>query len=470
MARPPKNPDAPGIYPRGNGWYWLRYTVNSKEVRVPLRTKRYEQAVVNAIKKRGQVLEGNKKANSNWHESIEKYLREKQSPKKPGGYSGRSWRIFRPGTVVRVRSCLNVFARWSNVAKPSAITVKKLEDYLEHASKKSNAGGRSKLSTIQAFLRHIGCSPGDITLPSSNSIERREIVVSISVSNKMIEAAPTDQLRFILFCGFHAGLRRSEIMHARKSWFHIDRGILEVPRVDFCGGKKFEAKDRETRSIPISVDFLVFLRTFLRGLDNDEYCLRNPTKRRSRNRTYDFRQPFEKFMRKFGRPDVFPHAMRHSWITELCNSSNHSIQDVSAWSGDTIQTIERSYWHKKAVAGALDETMRGKKNADAIKEVLQILKQNSTTAMDKELAGAIQNVLKIAEKTQNNLGNWTARVPETHARLYSVQDTVSNPVAFQSLVGPEPEQKISEKDLTEGRLSTPRARLFLLKEMGYVKF
>ena len=34
--------------------------------------------------------------------------------------------------------------------------------------------------------------------------------------------------------------------------------------------------------------------------------------------------------------------MRHSWITHLCNCGNHTLQDVVAWSGDTIQTIEKT--------------------------------------------------------------------------------------------------------------------------------
>jgi len=53
--------------------------------------------------------------------------------------------------------------------------------------------------------------------------------------------------------------------------------------------------------------------------------------------------------------------MRHSWITELVNSGNHTLQDVAAWSGDDIQTIEKNYWKKRVIAGSIDATLRGER-------------------------------------------------------------------------------------------------------------
>lgn len=43
------------------------------------------------------------------------------------------------------------------------------------------------------------------------------------------------------------------------------------------------------------------------------------------------------------------------------NSSNHALQEVSAWSGDNLGTIERNYWKKRVVAGLIDATLRGER-------------------------------------------------------------------------------------------------------------
>lgn len=358
MARPPKNPEAAGVYRRGD-WFWLRHTVNGEEIRQPLRTQLYEEAITKAKELRGQVPDAQAKVKGGWDAIIEKYLREKQNPKRPPGFTGKRWMTFRPGTVVRVRSCLKTFATWSGLPSPSKVTLPKLEAYLERVSKKSKAGGRTTLATINSFLAHVGCLPGRVQLPEKKELERREIVRSIAEGNELIEAAPNDRLRFVLYCGFHAGLRRGEIMHARPPWFQLSRRILRVPRVDELGENRFAVKDSETRDIPLSAAFADFMREFLKGVKPDEYCLQNPTKRRSRAGTYDFRRPFSDFVSEAGHPELFPHAMRHSWITELCNSGNHTVQEVASWSGDSLETIEKNYWHKRATPGALDETMRG---------------------------------------------------------------------------------------------------------------
>lgn len=38
---------------------------------------------------------------------------------------------------------------------------------------------------------------------------------------KLIDSCECRQLKFILFCGFHAGMRKDEVVEARPEWFHI---------------------------------------------------------------------------------------------------------------------------------------------------------------------------------------------------------------------------------------------------------
>ena len=467
MARPHKNPEAAGVYPRGE-WFWLRHTVEGEEKRVPLRSRIYEEAIVRARELRGKAAP--EAAKGSWVTVIERYLKEKQNPRRPAGYTGKRWQTMRPGTIPKVRSCLKTFVTWSGLSSPSKVTLPILERYLEKTSKKSKAGGRTTLATINAFLAHVGCLPGRIQLPAKKELERRQVVVTIRGGNELIEKAQTDNLRFVLYCGFHAGLRRGEIMHSRPAWFDMDRRVLTVPRVDEVGESKFQIKDDESRDIPLSKQFSAFLKDFLPKV-NGGYCLQNPTKRRSKAGTYDFRLPFSEFVAACGRPELYPHAMRHSWISELCNSGNHTIQEVSAWSGDTIETIEKNYWHKRVVPGALDDTMQGKRSSDAIKEVAATLKNISTAGLSKETAEAVKKLLKSTEKPDQPKWEWTGAAPAGHRNLYSVEDTVTQLGVFRMLLDPgdnDPEGGITEIDWDEGNVSTPRARLKILESRGWI--
>lgn len=405
MARPPNNPEAAGVYRRGD-WFWIRYTINGEEIRQPLRTQIYEEAVSKAKETRGQVPQPEAKLKGGWDAVIEKYLREKQNSKRPAGYNGKRWQTFRHGTVGKVRSCLKNFAAWSELPSPSKVTLPVLERYLEFRSKKSKAGGRTTLATIHAFLAHIGCLSGRVQLPEKKELERRGVVVSIQRGNELIDRALSDRLKYVLYCGFHAGLRRGEIMYSRPGWFQLDRRILRVPRVDAITETIFEVKDSEDRDIPLSAEFLEFLREFLNGVSRTEYCLRNPTQRRSKTGAYDFKKPFADYVSKSGNPELFPHAMRHSWITELCNSGNHSIQEVSAWSGDSIDTIEKNYWHKRATPGALDLTMRGvrkgeeeRSSREEVRELLNLVKSGKIT---DDQAAQLEDLIYGGPSDQND--------------------------------------------------------------------
>ncbi len=278
---------------------------------------------------------------------------------------------FRPGTVGRVKSTLRVFAAQSECKTPEDVKLSHLEDYYNSRRMKSEAGARSTLATIQAFLADVGLLRERVEFDPGSKPERCEVVVYREDSERWIVAAPRDDLKFVLYCGFHAGMRAGEIRYSRPPWFDLRRGVLTIPAKELQttpNGKRVlcEIKDRESRSIPLTPDFREFLRTFL--ADCRGHCL--VSKLKSDDGLYDFRRPFWNLAKKMGRPEVSPHAMRHSWITELCNSGNHSMQEVAAWSGDTLETIERHYWHKKVEPGALDATFAGKRKGAEILEKL----------------------------------------------------------------------------------------------------
>ncbi len=369
---------AEGIFRRGKTW-WVRFSFGGSQVRESLGTT--EEA--KAIERAAEVRENHSRRvgrTNDWEKAIARYLEEKQRDAQPPGFKG-TWRTFRPKTARDVGYVLRRFATWSETRSPTDLKITHLERYFLLHKKNSKAGGKTIIATIQSFLRHVGCSPGKIQLPATRELESRSLVYSTAESNAFIEGAldfvrPSRsqseeksaralavqldvnlKTKFVLCCGFWAGLRSNEIKHAKPRWFHLGRGILKVPAKE----GRFESKDSEGREIPLSEDFISFLREYFRGRPADEFVLQNRTKRKSSDGTYSFKRPVKLYMESLDHPEFYPHAMRHSWITELVNSGNHTLQDVAAWSGDDIQTIEKNYWKKRVIAGSIDATLRGER-------------------------------------------------------------------------------------------------------------
>lgn len=345
-----------GLYQQKKTW-WFRFSLGGKQHRVSTGTRDEAEAIKIAER---IIKEGPKEKVSAkvWESVIVDYCERKTR-------AGE----FRKGTASRVKSALLTFANRGGAASPEVVRMKHLEDYYKARRKTSEAGARSTMAMIQAFLGDLGRLPGRVKYAAGSKPERREAVVSLAEAERWIREAGRDDLRFVLYCGFHAGMRAGEIKHARAAWFDLARGILTIPakenQVSILGKRiLWEIKDRESRSIPLSKAFRAFLGEFLTPRKGHILASRI-----SKDGLFDFRAPFEALAEKMGREDVSPHSMRHSWISELCNSGNHSIQEVAAWSGDTLETIERNYWHKRTEPGALDETFSGKRKGGEMEEI-----------------------------------------------------------------------------------------------------
>ena len=393
LAKMPKllnvDPAARGIYQR-NSVYWLRHTVDGYQERVPLHTRDFSEAVQKAKELRGKPTLG-KPEKLTWQGAIRKYVADKVAGKRPAHLAGRRIRTFRPTTGPKVASALKVFAERTGVDSPAKVRVDHIQKYYDTRRKNSEAGARSTIAVIQAFLDHIQCLPKRIMFAVDRKPEARQVVVSVDTANKWIEACPTPQLKFILYCGFHAGLRRGEIVHSRPQWFDLNRRVLTIPQKEkqkLPGGRTIEwlPKDAEARQIPLSQAFCDFLKTFLES--PRAFCLLGT--KRSKDGLYDFRAPYESFMKAMGREDVTIHAMRHSWISELCNSGNHSITEIASWSGDTVETIEKNYWKKTTKTGGLDSTMQGKKAGHAQEEKLNKLMEKMDGVNDEHVQEQIR--------------------------------------------------------------------------------
>ena len=152
---------------------------------------------------------------------------------------------------------------------------------------------------------------------------------------------------FMLYAGFHAGMRRNEIQNARPEWFDLKRKLITIRKITpqmakSIGLDAFDLKDREERSIPLSDKFLNFLKDY--PMDGDYMLAPNVRRGRAIYR-YDIRRPFKDFVTSQGCKWLTIHDMRRTFASLLASSGKVSIHEIARWIGDDIRTTENHYAH-----------------------------------------------------------------------------------------------------------------------------
>jgi integrase len=160
----------------------------------------------------------------------------------------------------------------------------------------------------------------------------------------------TDELRFILYCGFHAGLRRKEIGAAKVSWFDLKAGLLHV-----ANDEGFTSKDSENRTIPLTDEFLKFLKGFLSGRNANEFCLKHEHLAGRGKYRYDFQRTVRSHFRMLS-VDLDIHGMRRSFASNLV-SEGESIFIVAQWLGDGVQVVQKHYAYLAPHSGSINRLM-----------------------------------------------------------------------------------------------------------------
>ncbi len=153
-----------------------------------------------------------------------------------------------------------------------------------------------------------------------------------------------EDLAFVVWTGFMAGLRKREIIEARPEWFDLEAGVMHIQETP-----TFRPKGRHVRAIELSDRYLEFLRRYgLRG----PFMVRPEVKHgRSRYR-WDFRRPFGDFMEQQGMGWVTAHVMRRTFAT-LQVMAGQQIPLVAKWLGDDPQiTFNHYFGYARNTGGA----------------------------------------------------------------------------------------------------------------------
>jgi integrase len=155
-----------------------------------------------------------------------------------------------------------------------------------------------------------------------------------ALRDKLIAKCKREDLKFVLFCGFHAGMRKAEIIEARPDSFDLKNKSIRVRKTD-----TFRPKDREERPIPMTNAFKTFLKAY--GLRSPFMLHPEIPHGRSRYR-WDFRRPWTEYVAQQKCPWVTPHVMRHTFAS-LFASAGVSIYKIAEWLGDDMRVVQKHY-------------------------------------------------------------------------------------------------------------------------------
>jgi site-specific recombinase XerD len=155
--------------------------------------------------------------------------------------------------------------------------------------------------------------------------------------DKLIRESPTEELQYVLMCGFHAGLRKNEIIESVPWWFH-----LTLRHIDLRSTPTLRFNDKkQARDIPMRNIMHEFLSVY--GL-REPFMLRPDVSRGKNIYRYDFAKPFRAYMQSQAVPWVTPHVMRHTFASLLV-IDGRSIFKVAKWLGDSVIVTEKVYAH-----------------------------------------------------------------------------------------------------------------------------
>jgi integrase len=338
----------------GSRFYWYRWTgQDGKRRAVSLKTDDLPEAVkkVEALKA-GEAFahwETPEPARTFATRLVEDYLKMAQK---------RAKKPMRPLTAKKQGAVLFKFLADARVETARDINLARIEMWLEKS-------GRNSADTRHTYARILKTFVGYLVkqrLLDATGFERFDIPeraatgrknwLKLEVANRVISESKDPDLTFTLYCGFHAGLRKSEIIAARVNWFDLEAGLLHVQNDPASG---FILKDRENRSIQLTTPFKEFLRSYLAGKDPGAYALRPEKAMGKWEYRYDFSRTWETHMERCGVTCTI-HDARRSFASNLV-SRGEPVYTVAKWLGDGYQVVERSYGHLSPDAGNINRLM-----------------------------------------------------------------------------------------------------------------
>ena len=315
-----------GIYQRGN-IFWYTRMVHGKRVQVSLHTDDYGEAVVKAMEIRAdpflstaEPLRAEIDAFIDYKLAQNEYSRESADSK---------------------RYALQEFASFVNKADPSMIFSADVERFYKRLQGRvAESTAQGYITTLRSFFNRLLETRKvrtnvvkKVKLARLDTKGRTDYCTPI-LRDKLIAKCKREDLKFVLFCGFHAGFRKAEIIEARPDWFDLTKGLIHVRKT-----ATVRPKDRDERTIPMTKAF----KTFLKGYGKRSPFMLHPEVPHGESRyRWDFRRPWAEYVAEHKCAEVTPHIARHTFASLLA-SAGVSIYKIAQWLGDDVRVVQQHY-------------------------------------------------------------------------------------------------------------------------------
>jgi integrase len=205
-----------------------------------------------------------------------------------------------------------------------------------------------KTATVAAYLTHVRTflewareerhlllyNPADkVRVPKFSKAVRRNFL-PLRTAQKLIDNCMDEQLRFVLYCGIHAGFRFGEAMMARPEWFDLDNKLIHIQV-----SEDWAPKNGKGRTIPMSDEFHAFLEIY--GL-RSPYMIAPEKEFSARSRyRFDISRRFDRLTMQCQINCTF-HDLRRTFCS-LKVSAGVSLFKVAKWAGHGMQVCEAHY-------------------------------------------------------------------------------------------------------------------------------
>ena len=152
---------------------------------------------------------------------------------------------------------------------------------------------------------------------------------------RLIDNCTNRDLLFVLYMGFHAGMRTQEILHAKASWIDMAAGLIHIRQ-----GHGFMTKSKKERTIPMTPQMKAFLVSYPMS---EPFLLRPEKTEWSGLERFNFTWAFKTYVASQDLPWVTPKVMRHTFGSLLV-SAGVSVYKVSRWMGHSSVVVTEKHY------------------------------------------------------------------------------------------------------------------------------